>query len=71
MTWLKNRRDRSGAALARTVVEVRAQFTALSGEKLVATMVARLALGLMVLDEEIAELGVLVEARFREHPHSK
>lgn len=34
-------------------------------------MVARLAKGVMILDEEIAELDALIEARFREHPHAE
>lgn len=70
--WLKNRKVRNSAALARTVVEAaEAQFTALPGEKLAATMVARLAKGVMTLDEEITELEDLIEARFREHPHAE
>jgi hypothetical protein len=31
-------------------------------------MAARLAMGVMALDEEIAELDALTEARFREQP---
>ena len=34
-------------------------------------MVVRLAKGVMALDEEIAELDALIEARFREHPHAE
>ncbi|MFF8569128.1 IS110 family transposase [Streptomyces albidoflavus] len=68
-TWLKNRKVRGAAALAKTVVEAaQAQQTALPGEKLAATMVVRLAKGVMALDEEIAELDALIEAKFREHP---
>lgn len=71
-TWLKNRKVRSAAALAKTAVEAaQAQETALPGEKLAATMVARLAKGVMALDEEIAELDTLIEAKFREHPHAE
>ncbi|WP_443060594.1 IS110 family transposase [Streptomyces sp. NBC_00459] len=71
-TWLKNRKVRSAAVLARTAVEAaQAQQTALPGEKLAAAMVARLAKGVMALDEEIAELDALIEARFREHPHAE
>lgn len=71
-TWLKNRKVRRAAALARTAVEAaQAQQTALPGEKLAAAMVARLAKGVMALDEEIAELDALIEARFREHPHAE
>jgi transposase len=54
------------------VVEAaQAQHTALSGEKLAATMVVRLAKGVMALDEEIAELDALIEARFLEHPNAE
>jgi len=71
-TWLKNRKVRSAAALAKTAVEAaQAQQTALPGEKLAAAMVVRLAKGVMALDEEIAELDALTEAKFREHPHAE
>ncbi|MFF3354073.1 IS110 family transposase [Streptomyces sp. NPDC002917] len=71
-TWLKNRKVYGSAALAKAVVEAaEAQITALPGEKLAATMVARLAKGVMALDEEIAEVEALIEARFREHPHAE
>lgn len=48
-----------------------AQHTGLPGEKLAASMVARLAKGVMTLDEEIAETDALIETRFREHPHAE
>ncbi|MEU9064704.1 IS110 family transposase [Streptomyces sp. NPDC048430] len=67
-TWLRARKVRCAADLARTAVEAaEAQHTALPGEKLAASMVVRLAKGVMTLDEEIAE----IEARFREHPHAE
>ncbi|MER6091831.1 IS110 family transposase [Streptomyces bluensis] len=70
--WLKNRKVRSAAALAKAAVEAAdAQHTALPGEKLAAAMVVRLAKGVMALDEEIAELDALIEARFRAHPHAE
>ncbi|MBK6019512.1 IS110 family transposase [Streptomyces sp. MBT53] len=71
-TWLRNRKVYGSAALARAVVQAaEAQLTALPGEKLAATMVARLAKGVMALDEEIAELDAFIEGRFREHPHAE
>nr|WP_174479454.1 IS110 family transposase [Streptomyces hokutonensis] len=71
-TWLRNRKVRGAATLAGTAVEAaEAQHTALPGEKLAAAMVVRLAKGVMALDEEIAEVEALVEARFREHPHAE
>ncbi|MFJ1758590.1 IS110 family transposase [Kitasatospora sp. NPDC088134] len=71
-TWLKNRKVRGASALAKTAVDAaQAQQTVLPGEKLAAAMVVRLAKGVMALDEEIAELDALIEARFREHPHAE
>lgn len=71
-TWLSNRKVRGAATLARTAVDAsEAQHTALPGEKLAAAMVLRLAKGVMALDEEIAEVETLIEARFREHPHAE
>jgi transposase len=71
-TWLRGRKVRGAAALARTAADAaEAQHTALPGEKLAAAMVLRLAKGVMALDEEIAEVETLIEARFREHPHAE
>ncbi|TQE15543.1 IS110 family RNA-guided transposase [Streptomyces ipomoeae] len=71
-TWLRNRKVRGAAALARTALEAaEAQHTALPGEKLAAAMVVRLAKGVMALDEEVLEVDALIEARFREHPHAE
>ncbi|MDL4822176.1 IS110 family transposase [Actinomadura opuntiae] len=71
-TWLRARKVRGAATLARTAVAAaQAQHTALPGEKLAAAMVARMAKGVIALDEEIAELAALIEARFREHPHAE
>ncbi|MGW2937469.1 IS110 family transposase [Streptomyces sp. NPDC001156] len=70
-TWLRNRKVRSAAALANAALEAaQAQHTALPGETLAAAMAVRLAKAVMALDEEIAELDALIEARFREHPHA-
>lgn len=71
-TWLRNRKIRGAATLAQTVVEAaQAQQTALPGEKVAADMVARLARAVMALDDEVAELDAMIEARFREHPHAE
>ncbi|MFD9421035.1 IS110 family transposase [Streptomyces goshikiensis] len=71
-TWLRNRKVRCAAAIAKSAVEAaEAQHTALPGEKLAAVMVVRLAKGVMALDEEIAEIDALIEGRFREHPHAE
>ncbi len=71
-SWLRTRKVRGAAALAKVAVEAaQAQHTTLPGQRLAATMVARLAKGVMNLDEEIAELDSLIEARFRQHPHAE
>ncbi|MFE5118276.1 IS110 family transposase [Streptomyces sp. NPDC056669] len=71
-TWLKNRKVRGASSIARAAVEAaRAQHTALPGEKRAASMVACLAKGVMALEEEIAELDTLIEARFHEHRHAE
>ncbi|WP_436844287.1 IS110 family transposase [Streptomyces subrutilus] len=71
-TWLKNRKVKGAAALAQAAVEAaQAQHTSLPGEKLAASMVARLAKGVMALEEEIAELDALIGARFHDHAHAE
>ncbi|MZF84181.1 transposase [Streptomyces sp. SID5643] len=70
--WLRGRKVRGAATLARTAVEAaEAQHTALPGERPAAAMVVRLAKGVTALDEEIAEVDALIEARFREHRHAE
>ncbi|WP_410575779.1 IS110 family transposase [Amycolatopsis sp. cmx-4-61] len=70
--WLVKRKVRNAAALAQAAVDAAgAQHASLPGEKLAATMVARLAKGVMALDEEIRELDTLIEARFRQHRHAE
>ncbi|MGC4984689.1 IS110 family transposase [Streptomyces sp. DT193] len=69
--WLKNRKVKNAVSLAETAVKAAgAQHTALPGETLAAAMVARIAKGVLALDEEIAELDALIEARFNEHRHA-
>ncbi|WP_371632134.1 IS110 family transposase [Streptomyces sp. NBC_01259] len=71
-TWLRNRKVKNAAAIASAALEAAVgQQTSLPGEKLAAAMVARLAKGVIFLDEEIGELDALIEARFREHPHAE
>lgn len=71
-SWLKNRRVKNASSLAQTAIEAaEAQHIALPGEKLAADMVARIAKGVLALDEEIAELDALIEVRFHDHPHAK
>ncbi|WP_415926016.1 IS110 family transposase [Streptomyces sp. AK02-04a] len=70
-TWLKNRRVKNAATLAETIVEAaKSQHTALPGETLAAAMVARIAKGVLAIDQEITELDTLIEARFHEHRHA-
>ncbi|MFH8692926.1 IS110 family transposase [Streptomyces anulatus] len=71
-TWLRNRKVKNAAVIASAALEAAVgQQTSLPGEKLAAAMVARLAKGVIALDEEIGELDALIEARFREHPHAE
>jgi transposase len=71
-TRLRNRKVRGAAALAQAAVAAaETQHMTLPGEKTAAAMVARLAKGVMALDEEIAELETLIEGRFREHPSAE
>ena len=71
-TWLRHRKVRAASTLTTAVVQAaQDQHTVLPGEKLAAAMVARLAKGVIALDQEIAELDALIEARFREHPHAE
>lgn len=67
--WLRDHKARNAAAVARTAVEAAgAQHTAVPGEGPGATVVARLAGEVMSLDEQIAEMNALIEARFHQHP---
>ncbi|WP_211763453.1 IS110 family transposase [Kutzneria sp. CA-103260] len=70
-SWLRGRKVRNSAAVAATTVKAaQAQFTTIPGVATAAAMVARLAKGMMALDEEIAETDTLIEGRFRRHRHA-
>jgi hypothetical protein len=47
------------------------QHTTLPSEQLAATMLARLAVTVLELDAEIAQLDARIEARFHQHPHAE
>jgi transposase len=69
-TWLRNRKVLRADQLAETAVEaVERQHTTLPGEKLTAQMVHTLAKEVMALNEQVAGLDKLIEARFRDHHH--
>jgi transposase len=69
--WLRERKVRNAAVLARTAVEAaETQQIVLPGQATAAAVVARLAEGVISLNQEIAELEALIEARFREHEHA-
>jgi transposase len=69
--WLTERAVRKAGVLARTAfTAAEAQTIALPGEKLAAAVVARLAKGVIALNQEIAEIEALIEGRFREHEHA-
>lgn len=70
--WLRKRKVRSAAALARTAVEAaKARSIALPGEAVAAAMVARPAQAFIALDHEIAELDSLIEKEFAAHPYGQ
>ncbi|MDA3624595.1 IS110 family transposase [Saccharopolyspora sp. WRP15-2] len=70
--WLRARKVRNAAKLAAAAIHAaHAQHTKLPGEGLAATMTARLATGVIALDEEISEIDALIEGRFRQHPHAE
>ncbi|WP_030211864.1 IS110 family RNA-guided transposase [Streptomyces bikiniensis] len=69
-TWLRNRKVLRANQLAETTVEAaERQHTSLPGEKLAAQMVHTLAKEVSALNEQIAKVDKLIEARFRGHRH--
>ena len=67
--WLRDRKARNAAALARTAARAaQAQHAAVPGERQGAAVVAMLAREVISLDEQIAQINALIEARFRDHP---
>ncbi|WP_406088865.1 IS110 family transposase [Streptomyces sp. NBC_01013] len=67
-TWLRNRKVRGADALAETVLEAAGrQHTAIPGEKITAEVIHTLAKEVIALNEQIAQIGKLIAARFREH----
>ncbi|WP_330358360.1 IS110 family transposase [Streptomyces chartreusis] len=67
-TWLRNRKIRGAAALARAAVEAaERQHTAVVAEKAIAQMVQTLAREVISLNAKIAEVDKLIESRFRQH----
>lgn len=70
--WLANRKVRNAVAVANTAVTAaEAQHTTVAGQDLAAMMVARLAKGVMALDQELADTDRLIEDRFRRHEHAE
>ncbi len=71
-SWMSNRKVRNASSVAATAIETaHAQHTQVPGEKTAAAMVHTLARAVMILDEEIARIDALIEARFREHEHAE
>jgi transposase len=67
--WLRDHKARNAAALAAAAAgAAQAQLTAVPGERQGAAVVAMLAAEVISLDEQIAEINALIEARFRDHP---
>ncbi|MFC4467026.1 IS110 family transposase [Streptomyces xiangluensis] len=68
-TWLRNRKVTRADRLAETAVQAaERQHTSLPGEKLTAQLVHTLAKEVMALNQQIAEVDKLIEARFHDHP---
>lgn len=71
-TWLRNRKVRAPGVIAQAAIDAaNAQQTTVPGQDLAGAMVARLAKGVMALDEEISEIDALIESRFRQHKHAE
>ncbi|NEA72585.1 IS110 family transposase [Streptomyces sp. So13.3] len=69
-TWLRNRRVIRADQLAETALQAaERQHTSLPGERLTARMVHTMAAEVMGLNQQVAEVDKLIEARFREHHH--
>ncbi|MCX4562158.1 IS110 family transposase [Streptomyces phaeochromogenes] len=67
-TWLRNRKVLRAGRLAETALEAAGrQHISLPGERLTAQMVHTLAQEVTNLNQQVAELGKAIEARFREH----
>ncbi|MGP4053150.1 IS110 family transposase [Streptomyces sp. 2A115] len=68
VTWLRNRSARNADQLAETALQAaERQHTSLPGEKLTAQLVHTLAKEVTALNQQVAELDKLIEARFRQH----
>ncbi|WP_405542597.1 IS110 family transposase [Streptomyces phaeochromogenes] len=68
-TWLRNRKVTRAGQLAETAVQAaERQRTSLPGEELTAQLVHTLTKEVMALNQQIAEVDKLIEARFRDHP---
>ncbi|WP_346012369.1 IS110 family transposase [Streptomyces sp. SID3343] len=67
-TWLRNRKVRGAEALADAALEAaERQHTAVAGKKVTAQVIHTLAREVTGLNEQIAEIDKLIEARFRDH----
>jgi transposase len=67
-TWLRNRRVLRADKLAETALQAaERQHTSLPGETLTAQMVHTLAREVTALNQQVAEIDKLIEARFRQH----
>lgn len=69
---LRERRVRQADRLAATTVQAaRAQHIQLPGEAVAASLIARLALDVIDLDRQLAEVDALIAERFRDHRHAE
>ncbi|MCX4641762.1 MULTISPECIES: IS110 family transposase [unclassified Streptomyces] len=71
-TWLRNRKVRGADQLAQAAMAAAdSQYTSVTGEKPTAQLVDTLAKEVKRLNEQVAGVDKLIEARFREHKHAE
>lgn len=72
LAFLTERKVRKAGVLTETALRcAHAQQAILPGQQLAAAMAARLAKGVIALNQEIAEVESLIEERFRRHRHAE
>jgi transposase len=70
--WLRDRKVRNAAVLAaKAVTAAETQHRSLPAERMAALLVAQLAKGVITLNEQLKDVGRLIEDRFRRHPQAK
>ncbi|WP_035841563.1 IS110 family RNA-guided transposase [Kitasatospora azatica] len=71
-TWLRNRKVRGAAQLAADALAAAgSQHTSVTGEKPTAQLAQTLARDVTRLNQQVADIDKVIEARFREHAHAE